>query len=181
MNKTNIIELRVKRFFALLIDWYLTNLLVAMPITLYLRKGEYLQPDMFDYSSYPLHVGLLLILFGIFIGIFYFILIPLYVFDGQTLGKKLCKIKITTTDHSPLRLSTMIKRELIGATLLEGGLILIAIQARKLFLILGYSTLFTQLKYLSFILTIASIIYAYFNPLTQTFHDKLANTMIVKK
>ena len=43
-NKNDIIELRVKRFLAMVIDWYLTNMLAVIPITFYFRNGDYLKP-----------------------------------------------------------------------------------------------------------------------------------------
>ena len=48
-NKNDIIELRVKRFLAMVIDWYLTNMLAVIPISFYFRNGVYLQPYMFDF------------------------------------------------------------------------------------------------------------------------------------
>ena len=75
-NKNDIIELRVKRFLAMVIDWYLTNMLAVIPITFYFRNGDYLQPYMFDFTHYDFQTALLLILYGIAIGLIYYIIIP---------------------------------------------------------------------------------------------------------
>lgn len=47
-NNMDIIETRVRRFVAMIIDWYLTNMLAVNPITFYLRGNDYLKPYMFD-------------------------------------------------------------------------------------------------------------------------------------
>ena len=47
----DIIETRVRRFVAMIIDWYLTNMLAVIPITFYLRGNDYLKPYMFDLTQ----------------------------------------------------------------------------------------------------------------------------------
>ena len=51
-NKYDIIEVRMCRFFAMVIDWYLTNMLAVIPITFYFRGDDYLQPYMFELNEY---------------------------------------------------------------------------------------------------------------------------------
>ena len=53
-NNMDIIETRVRRFVAMIIDWYLTNMLAVIPITFYLRGNDYLKPYMFDLTHYLL-------------------------------------------------------------------------------------------------------------------------------
>ena len=75
-TKMDIIETRVRRCVAMIIDWYITHMIVVIPITFYLRDGDYLKPYMFDLSHYSFSIGLFLGLFGIFVGVFYYIVIP---------------------------------------------------------------------------------------------------------
>ena len=51
-NNMDIIETRVRRFVAMIIDWYLTNMLAVIPITFYLRGNDYLKPYMFDLTHF---------------------------------------------------------------------------------------------------------------------------------
>ena len=55
------------------------------------------------------------------ISIIYYVFIPTYLFKGQTLGKKICKIKIIKENNESINLKDMMLRELLGASLLEGG------------------------------------------------------------
>ena len=180
-NKNDIIELRVKRFLAMVIDWYLTNMLAVIPITFYFRNGDYLQPYMFDFTHYDFQTALLLILYGIAIGLIYYIIIPVFLWKGQTLGKKICKIQIIDINENNITLKTMLLRELVGATLLEGGIDITATYLRKLLPVLGFTSFVEPLKYLAYGLTLLSILYAYFQPNSQSFHDKIAQTIIIKK
>lgn len=174
-------HIRMKRFFALVFDWYITSMIVSLPVTFYLRNGSYLKSEMFDLTHYPFTIGLLLGLFGVMIGFIYHVIIPSFVWQGQTLGKKICKVKVVDEYGKDVSFGTLFLREMIFATFLEGGIIISAAYLRKLLPLFGFQSLYNPLMYISYALTIISIIYAYFNPLSQSFHDKLAKTVVVNK
>ena len=179
-TKMDIIEIRARRFFAMIIDWYITHMIVVIPITFYLRDGDYLKPYMFDLSHYSFSIGLFLGLFGIFVGIFYYIVIPTYLWKGQTIGKKLCKVKVVTEEREDINLVCMLKRELIGASLLEGGIVVTSSYIRKIIEFFGFMQVAQILQYIAYGLTLISIVYAYFNKKSQSFHDKIAKTIVIK-
>lgn len=177
----DVAEVRMRRFFAMLIDWYLGQMIAVIPITFYFRQGEYLQAEMFDLTQYDFGTGLALGIYGLLVGIIYYVVIPSFIFSGQTLGKKWCKVivkKKDGTEVSPLQLCL---RELVGATFLEGGIILMASQLRNLMPLFGLSFLVHPWTYLSYGLTLLSIGYAYMNQKSRCFHDLLAGTIVVKK
>lgn len=180
LSKSVIIETRFRRFLAMIIDWYLTQMLAIIPITFYLRNGDYLKPEMFDYSKYPFTIGISLIIYALIIGIIYYCLIPSFLWQGQTVGKKICKIKIVDENYQEIKPQTIFIRELLFATLIEGGILIMATSLHQLIGILGFNQLSTYWQYLTYIVTIASIIYAYFNKKSQSFHDKLAKTLVIK-
>ena len=115
------------------------------------------------------------------IGIIHYVFIPTYLFKGQTLGKKICKIKIIKENNESINLKDMLLRELLGASLLEGGMIIIPTYIRKLLPLFKLTMIVDPLKYIAYALTIGSIIYAYFQANTQSFHDKVAKTIVVKQ
>lgn len=177
----DIVKLRARRFLAMLIDWYITNMIAAIPVTFYLRGDDYIRKNSFDLEKYGFETGLILGLFVIIIGIIYYFIIPTYIFNGQTLGKKICKLRVVKTDGKPVKGKDMFIREIIGATMIEGGIVVTATYIRKLIKLFGYVTLVTYIQYIAYGITILSIIYAYFHPLSQSFHDRLAGTIVIKK
>ena len=80
-----------------------------------------------------------------------------------------------------MNLKDMMLRELLGASLLEGGMIIIPTYIRKLLPLFKLTMIVDPLKYIAYALTIGSIIYAYFQANTQSFHDKVAKTIVVKQ
>lgn len=142
------IEIRAKRFLAMVIDWYITNALASIPVTFYLRGDAYIQSEFFYLETYGLKIGLLLGLYVIALGLIYYIIIPTFVWKGQTF--------------------------------LEGGIVVTVTYFRKIVRLLGYTALVNPLKYIAYTLTLASIIYDYFQLLSQSFHDKIAKTIVIK-
>ena len=158
----DVLRVRMRRFFAMIIDWYLAQMIAVIPITFYFRGDDYLKASMFQLENYDFEIGLFLGVFGISVGI-------------------ICKIKIVQVDGSPVKPLSIIVRELIGSTFLEGGIIIIATYIRRMLPLFGLTVLVDPLKYIAYGLTIASIVYAYFQPLSQAFHDKLAKTVVVNE
>ena len=70
---------------------------------------------------------------------------------------------------------------MIGSTVIEGGIIISATYLRKMLPLIGLQAMVNPLMYVSYAITIVSILYAYFNPLSQSFHDLLAKTIVVNK
>lgn len=177
----DIVKLRSRRFLAMVIDWYITNMIAAIPVTFYLRGNDYIKEYSFQLETYGMKTGMLLGLYVIAVGIIYYFIIPTFIFKGQTLGKKICKIVVVKENGDDVTIKNIFIREIIGATLIEGGIVVTATYLRKIIQLVGSISIVTPLKYLSYIVTLASIVYAYFNPLSQSFHDRLAKTIVIKK
>lgn len=175
------VKLRARRFLAMLIDWYLTNIIASIPVTFYLRGDDYIRKTSFELETYGFQTGLIFGLFVVTAGIIYYFIIPSFVLKGQTLGKKLCKIGVVKENGDPVTVKDMFIREIIGATILEGGIVVTSTYVRKLIQLFGYASYVTPLQYIAYGITLLSIIYAYFHPLSQSFHDKLAKTIVIKK
>lgn len=180
-SKMEIAEIRMRRFSALMIDWYIAHMLSVIPITFYFRHGDYLKSEMFELTNYDFMTGLSLGLYGLVVGILYYVAVPSFIFKGQTLGKKICKIEIKSIDGTSVRFSQLCLRELVGATFLEGGIVLMASQIRRLLPLFGLGYIVQPWTYLAYGLTLMSIVYAYVHQNSRCFHDLLASTIVLKK
>lgn len=80
-----------KRFLAYLIDWYLGGLCTSFPISLISQKlnNTALNQSIMSFEGNYGYIAGVSALLG---AVFYFVIIPTYIYKGQTLGKKICKI-----------------------------------------------------------------------------------------
>ena len=67
-------------------------------------------------QPYGIIAGILAVLFAIF----YFVIVPAYIYPGQTLGKKICKIKIVKVNNEQVTIKNMLLRQLLGVIVIEG-------------------------------------------------------------
>lgn len=176
----DIAKLRMRRFVAMIMDWYITSMIAALPVTFYFRKESYVSATDFQLRSYDMDIAIFLGLFAVISGIIYYVFIPMFIFKGQTLGKKLLKIKVVKQDYSEVDTKTLLIREVLGSTLLEGGIVTTAIYLRQLLQLFIPFDILQPWTYLTYIVTIISIGFAYFNKDSLTIHDKIAKTILIK-
>ncbi|MBZ2175376.1 RDD family protein [Schnuerera sp. xch1] len=169
-----------KRGIAAMIDIYISSVLANIPI-LFIYSIETGETEMSrELSALSSTSGILACILGILLILLYYVVIPVYKFQGQTLMKKLLGFKVMKTDSSNVDLKTMLKREAIGSMIVEGGLISSGNYLRQLILIITRANiLHTGLLYISFGTTILSIIYMVFSKEHRTLHDYIAGTRVL--
>ncbi|WP_130805799.1 RDD family protein [Senegalia massiliensis] len=170
-----------RRGIATLFDIYISSVLANIPILIIysMETGETQMTS--ELSSLSTPSGILASVLGILIVSIYYIVLPLYKFDGQTLMKRLLGFKIVKRDGTKLDLKTMFKREILGSMIVEGGFVSSANYLRQLILILtGSQLLYTGLLYTSFVTTILSIIFILFSKEGRALHDYIANTKVLR-
>lgn len=174
------VKLRMRRFFALIIDWYVLSVFAAMPITLILRGENTLSPSLFQLLNYDFQTAVLLGVGIIFMGFIYYVIIPTFLWNGQTLGKKICKVKIVTMEDEKVSWKHLFIREMLGVMIIEGGIVVTASYLRQLVGLFVELNTVHILSYIAYGITIISILIAYFDTKSRPIHDRLANTYIVK-
>lgn len=172
-------SLRVKRILSTLIDWYIAATLAGIPVLLiYSNKtgNSNIAPTL---ASIPSYWGIIAGILAISICLAYYILVPLKWKRGQTLGKKLLGIKIVNSNSGDVNILNMIKRELLGVTIIEGGIICASEYLREIAAITVGIEIYKILIILSLVVTGASIISLFKNKEGKMFHDILGNTKVV--
>lgn len=170
----------LRRGFAAIGDIYLSSVLANIPI-LFIYSIETGQKTMTgDIATLSKSAGLLAGVLGILMVLLYYVVIPTYKWSGQTLMKRLLGIKIVKNNGEDVDLKTMLKREVLGSTLIEGGFISSGNYIRQIILILtGSTALFTGMLYLSFAITILSIVLIMFSNKKRAIHDYIAQTQVL--
>lgn len=183
-NEINILQSErvniFKRGVAAIFDIYISSVLAHIPILLIysMETGETQMTKQL--SSLSKVGGILACLLGILMVLFYYVILPVYKFNGQTLMKRLLGFKIVKMDGSSVDLNTTIKREVIGSMIIEGGFVYSGDLLRQLILIITSSNLiYTVLLYISFGITILSIIIAVFSKRNRAIHDYIGGTKVL--
>ncbi|MCR2045128.1 RDD family protein [Anaerosalibacter massiliensis] len=169
-----------KRGIATILDIYISSVLAHIPILLIysIETGEVQMTK--ELSALSTLNGVLACILGILIALFYYVILPVYKFDGQTLMKKTLGFKVVKMDGNNVDLNTMFKRELLGSMILEGGFVIGGSYLRQLILIIiGSKSLYKGLLYVSFVTTILSIIIMIFSKSNRAIHDYIAGTKVL--
>ena len=87
-----------RRVLSYFIDWYLGALCAAFPIAVVSQKlyGTMLKQNLLKIQQpYGFIAGII----GVIFALFYYIYIPFFVYKGQTVGKRICKVKIIQNNN----------------------------------------------------------------------------------
>lgn len=167
-----------RRFLAYLIDWYLGALCTSLPIALISQKfnNTVLNQSIITFEgNYGYIAGVLALLFAGF----YFVIIPTFIYKGQTLGKKICKIKIVQASNEDITLKNMILRQIIGIMIIEGGLITASSILHSLVTMIIKVNFVTPLMYIGYVITGISVILLVFKGENKAIHDYLGQTKVI--
>lgn len=170
----------IKRFFAYVLDYYFGLLLCSLPIVLangILNQSDVMQTNLYLFADQP-KAFYLIAVFSLLLGYFYYVHIPLHVWKGQTLAKKMLHFKIVKENGDSVDFKALFLRQIIGLMFVEGALICC-------------TSLFTQLLSYSFsidfmkpwnnigmVISLLSIVFMLFNPQHKMFHDYIAKTIV---
>ncbi len=113
-----------RRTFAFLLDWYLGSAFSAVPVGILwnMRTGETVINT--DITLFEAPYGWLAGLLGLLFGAVYYYVVPLKVWRGQTLGKRLMDIRITGEDGNLLSAGSLALRQIVGVMILEGSFLM---------------------------------------------------------
>lgn len=107
-----------KRIVAYLIDSFIINVMLRIIFIIIGTKYKYpftiTYPLSFDYFS---HLILLFVFSSLFIIIIYYCLIPI-IWDSQTIGRALFRIKVVKKDNQEMKFSDFLLRDLLGLNII---------------------------------------------------------------
>lgn len=170
-----------RRLLAYVIDWYVGGVLIALPITM---KAMEIDP-LSEIAAHKLNMfstaeGLSIGAMSIFIGLLFYLFVPALIWDGQTLGKKITKLKIVSKDGSKATYSQLVMRQVVGIILIEGTLYNVSNMIHQFISLLSGYNLVPILGQIAVVFTIVSVFYSFFNPQNQALHDLISKTKVEK-
>lgn len=167
-----------KRFISYLIDWYVGALCTAIPISIISQKltNTMLNQNIVEFQQpYGIIAGVLAVVFAIF----YFVIVPTYIYPGQTVGKRICKIMIVKNDNEQVTIKNMLLRQLLGIIVIEGVLVSASAIWHEIITIITQTNFVTPLMYAGFVISAISILLYLFKGEHRALHDYLGNTKVV--
>lgn len=166
-----------RRFFAYLIDWYVGALCTAIPISIiaYQTTGDMANQYLTDFPSpFGIVAGVLALLFAFA----YYIAIPLFVWRGQTPGKRLCGIKIVRFDGAPVDFGHLALRQIVGVTIIEGIIANASAIWHQMLTIATGINFVHPLMYVGFAVTLVSCIMILVRKDHRCLHDFIGDTKV---
>ena len=170
---------KIKRGIAFLVDWYISTLLAGIPI-LYMYSVQSGNTDVPEsLNQFAGNLGIIAGLIGIIIITIYYVIVPLKIRKGQTLGKSILGIKVVQNDGSEITTRSRITREILGVMLVEAGLVSSSKYLREIFLIVGFNSLYRILAIVAMIIPFISILIMVFSKESKMIHDIIGGTKVV--
>lgn len=166
----------MKRFVAFAIDWYLGSMLVSLPVSIAYYQYFPQQSTVLDIRVLPFTSACITMMASLVIACLYYVVLP-YRMRGQTLGKKLMKLRITEKGKQQISWRALCIRQIIGIILIEGSVYTISPLIYQL-VCFEADQMLSTITYVHYALTIASIACMLFTKKRCAFHDYLAHTQV---
>lgn len=166
----------IRRLFAYMIDSYIVTLLCYAPMLYVLSlepKGINTSIFIDKFSNQEI---VLFFIISMVVSIVYLVILPKK--TGQTLGKKILRIRIVSTNQEELTYKQLFFRQIIGMVLIEGILFKSSVFLQELMIRL--LNLNPQVFQIYFMITGISIVCGIVNMKQTMFHDMLSKTRVVK-
>lgn len=125
----------------------------------------------YDISKYTVVSSLV----AIVISLLYYVVYPCYN-DGQTIGKKILKIKVKKVNDKELSMNDLLIRSMINNSILLNIICVILVLLLNKNLYLTISSLFNSIQYL---IMFISVILIAFSKSSQGIHDRIVKTEVV--
>lgn len=170
-----------KRIVAYIIDWYIGGVFSSIPIFViyqFTMKQEVVLATSLFILPKPMNslAGVLALLFAFV----YYVMIPAYIWKGQTLGKKIFKIKIVNDDYTDVSLKKLILRQVVFMFLIEGRFIMPSTTLHEMIsIIFNYNIVFIC-SYICYCITFFSALVAVRLKSHKAFHDIFAKTKVMQ-
>jgi uncharacterized RDD family membrane protein YckC len=167
-----------RRFAGYVVDWYVGGLCTSLPIALVSQK---LYRTMLEQNllKFPTPFGLLAGSLALLFAVFYFVIVPTYIYPGQTLGKRLCKIAIVKDNGTKVGLKDLLLRQIVGIFIIEGSIVTASAIWHQLAELLTGVKLVTPLMYVGMVVSIISALLVAFGKRHKAIHDYVAQTKVV--
>ncbi|MFD1413736.1 RDD family protein [Oceanobacillus jeddahense] len=180
-NQNNYSSL-LRRFLAYMIDFFISSIFVSiipMIITSIITQEKTFSIRTF--TQMPTIWQIICGIIAISLAIYYFCLYPMNKNHlGQTIGKRIMKLRIVNVNGQDLTYKDIFLRELLGSMIIEGETKFPSAFFRYFLYKMLPAQIAGVISIVSIVLSVASIIWAIINRRHRMFHDYVGRTVVVK-
>lgn len=173
-------SLFIRRAVAVAIDWYLASVLAGIPVLFIYSMSTGDANIATSLAAMSTNLGLIAGVLAIIAASSYYVLLPLYWKSGQTVGKRLLGIKITSLDNEKININQLFKREIIGVMIVEGGIICSSEYLRQMITLVTNINVYKVLSLIALAMTVVSIVLVIFSKEKRMLHDFISETKVVE-
>ena len=116
---------------------------------------------------------------GVILLLFYYIYIPFFVYKGQTVGKRICKVKIIQNNNQEVSLKSLVLRQGLGMIVIEGIFVSASALWHQLVSLCIHVNIVSMMMYVGFVVGGISTLMIIFTKEHRAIHDYIGNTKVV--
>lgn len=169
----------IRRFVAYFIDWYLALILMnAILLCAAFSLTGKVYAGALPLTFFPDDMQLILLMSLLLIEVALYVLIPRYLWRGQTLGKRLMRIRVVGKDGSDVGAGRLLFRDLVCIAIVEGCFSPISNFIRNYLMLFLDEGAIQLTVWFSWAAGFVSILIMIFNARRMMLHDVLAGTVV---
>lgn len=171
----------LRRFISYMIDWYIGGILTSLPLILtytVMNSGNIgIVKQNINIFEYPLNiiVGLL----SFMAAIFYYVYVPMFISNGQTLGKKIMKLRIVSNDYTQVSKRQIFIRQFVIILLLEGSLYTSSNMLHQVLNEITGANIVNIYNTIGIAITVVSVLLVIMLKSRRALHDVITNTRVI--
>lgn len=116
---------------------------------------------------------------GVIFALFYYIYIPFFIYKGQTVGKRICKVKIIQNNNQEVSLKSLVLRQGLGMIVIEGVFVSASALWHQLVSLCIHVNIVSMMMYVGFVVGGISTLMIIFTKEHRAIHDYIGNTKVV--
>lgn len=167
----------VKRGIAFMVDWYLSGVLISLPVLTILQNQN--KEPVLELRSLSFVWALLAAVLSLTIALLYYVAI-VWKWNGQTIGKRTMGLRIYEEGKDKISLRAIWKRQVLGLMFVEGSLVSVT---PLIWQVVFYNNVSYQ-QYLTWAyygISILSVILLIVSKNKKSIHDYIAHTVVKEK
>lgn len=170
----------IRRLIAYGIDWYLGGVIASLPLIIIymsLHDNATIIPQNLAIFEAPYNIiaGCLSFL----VALIYYVYIPGFVFKGQTVGKKLLKLKIVNDNYQEATVKQILLRQLVMILLVEGSIYGASNMLHQVISVVTGVNFSTFYAYVGLVISAVSAILVLVLKSKRALHDVVCHTKLV--